>query len=30
MAEMTSKKDAVILEKDKQIAQKDEQLNIIQ
>lgn len=30
MAEMTSKKDAVILGKDKQIAQKDEQLNIIQ
>ena len=30
MAEMTSKKDAVIVEKDKQIAQKDEQLNIIQ
>lgn len=30
MAELTSKKDAVILGKDKQIAQKDEQLNIIQ
>ena len=30
MAEMTSKKDAVIIGKDKQIAQKDEQLNIIQ